>query len=85
MNSRHRNILIELLQSHKIDDEMKRVLFESFKRAYQGYFDQLTQAQLTFFNPKIEKMLQTGLRQKTLREIDVVVKENRWIQLLESY
>lgn len=77
--------LIRLLQSHKVEDEMKNLLFQTFKRAYQGYFDGMTQAQLTFYNPKIETSLKIGIRQKTFKEIDQIEKENSWIQLLESY
>lgn len=77
--------LIRLLQSHKVEDEMKKVLYQSFKKAYRGYLDQLTQAQLTFYNPKIEASLKRGIRQKTSKEFSQVELENRWIQLLESY
>lgn len=77
--------LIRLLQSDRVEDDMKDLLFQTFKRAYKGYFDALTQAQLTFYNPKIETILKKGIRQKTFKEVDQIEKENRWIQLLESY
>jgi hypothetical protein len=77
--------LIRLLQSHRVEDEMKKVLYQDFMKIYRAYIGNLTQAQLTFYNPKIESTLKRAIRQKTLKEIDLIEKENRWIQLLESY
>jgi len=84
--ARLRNIatMIGILQSKKIDIELKKQLFAGFQAAYQGYFDNLTMEQLSFSNAHLDATLKNAVLQKTITELDASNKENRWIMLLET-
>ncbi len=75
--------LIRLLQSAKVDEERKKLLFQGFKLCYIGYFDSISQEQLTYYNSNIEQVLLKGVESKTYKEMDITAKENRWIELLK--
>jgi hypothetical protein len=84
--ARLRNIatMIGLLQSKKINIELKKQLFAGFLAAYQGYLDNLTMEQFSFSNADLDATLRNAVLQKTAKELDASNKENRWIMLLET-
>lgn len=77
--------LVRLLQSHKIDDDIKKSLYLGFVMTYKGYLDGIGQERLTYYNEALEAELKKGITQKTYKELDVISKENRWIQMLERF
>ena len=77
--------LVRLLQSHKIEEDVKKSLYLGFVLSYKGYLDHISQEKLTYYNEALEATIKSGITQKTYKELDIISKENRWIQLLERF
>lgn len=87
ISARLKNVrdLVRLLQSHKIEEDVKKSLYLGFVLSYNGYLDDISQEKLTYYNEALEAKIKTGITQKTYKELDIISKENRWIQLLERF
>jgi hypothetical protein len=76
--------MIVVLQSKKVEDELKNQLFLNFKSAFRGYFDTLTIEELSNLDVSMSDFFYEGLLKKTQLELESSSRENRWILLLES-
>jgi hypothetical protein len=87
ISTRLKNVrdLVRLLQSQKIEEDVKKSLYLGFVLSYNGYLDVISQEKLTYYNEALEAKIKSGITQKTYKELDIISKENRWIQLLERF